>query len=417
MAPKGKAAAKKQPAVTEPARRQKRKMGESDGILKLTPEPSSDDAGAAAGTAPASPQTWSQPSEAGSAGPGESAEEGKLPPIPQSERTKISKLTSYRGGQILADYKKKPRAFYWQTYRLDPKLSTYQGIDQRSDLQETATATTTGWMLACKVAELNGVLPGHPSYQALEDALVAELESKDHWSEAMRSKGFKLYYYEHKPDMQTVTNKASQGWTFQQKAEMKKQAFQRAIGNSDPSAPVADVNDEPGEGESRVHVVLNKWQSELIKVQTKYQKLDTTVQGTCQQLSKLTVQLNALADQSTDSHMPLTKRKEMQKWMHDNNGSFKTVVEDWTQLGGHIEAELNNSGTNEELKEFSEQFDIEFKSAKDAIKQASRIIKHATDFIKDCNKLKATSNGPSFTKREPSSASKAEPRSELRDTD
>ena len=183
---------------------------------------------------------------------------------------------------MLLDYKKNPRAFCWNLWKLDPKLSQYSATDSRRDRQETKTEVVRGWMLPSRVAELNSVFASHPDYSQMTECLIKGLKSKEHANAAMSEAGYKLYYYEHWPDESKVTNTGTKSWEIVQNSDMKSGTFQQCIQNTDASTCVTELEDAAGSSASGKTVIMfSKWHTKMISMNKQYGAIDKIAQGQC----------------------------------------------------------------------------------------------------------------------------------------
>eukprot|EP00969_Alexandrium_andersonii_P260883 11534251-Alexandrium_andersonii.AAC.1 len=99
--------------------------------------------------------------------------------------------------EALVTYEKNKRRFFWQVYKKDPSLAKFKASTKHTLDNVQRNKVESGWMNKFKIAELNGILPGVPEYDALCEALVSDLQSQPASNKKLSDIGMKEYFYIH----------------------------------------------------------------------------------------------------------------------------------------------------------------------------------------------------------------------------
>ena len=127
-----------------------------------------------------------------------------LPPIPKPDAVAMAKKLkrlAEKGESDLPDMYKKCKAqqekrdFFYNTYSLDPSVSSkgVQKLDE--DMQTRKSTEKPGWYTKEQVAESKGILSSNPRFVELCDASVAGLKERPHEDPALAALDVKQYRY------------------------------------------------------------------------------------------------------------------------------------------------------------------------------------------------------------------------------
>jgi hypothetical protein len=146
--------------------------------------------------------------------------------------------------------------FFVNRWQLNSKNKNLAAIQQDYVKVAEKAKGQVGWFTKYKVAEFQGILPGVPNYEALVDACVADLPSKDHENPKLAALEVKMYHYCHKEmfiggsktkafivESNQAMNDDQQKALLQQMskacctmATLKDQVHHEAVASGDPSA-------------------------------------------------------------------------------------------------------------------------------------------------------------------------------------
>jgi hypothetical protein len=177
------------------------------------------------------------------------------PGIPPAENRKMLGVLKYMKktgkNSIADDYSRmspaEKRAFYWDTWRLDPKLAKYQAVQRDRKETKEEKGQMEGWLTVDQILQLNAVPESSPQRAALGKAFCAGLPSKDHPKPELAALGLKVYYYHHEgPTITTESKKRELEVTGE--AEVDHDTYQAAVqgmGSGSSSSKPALPSSEP----------------------------------------------------------------------------------------------------------------------------------------------------------------------------
>ena len=123
---------------------------------------------------------------------------------------------------------KNKRQFFWGIYKKDPTLAQFKGTQKHTIENKQENSMESGWMNKYKVAEMNGIFPGVPDYEALCDDLVSDLQSMPHENPKLAARGFKMYYYFHQHNQKIILNQ-TKGMDLEQEVALTEQQYNKAV--------------------------------------------------------------------------------------------------------------------------------------------------------------------------------------------